>query len=176
MKIRKRNRLEEYDYHHPCLYFITICVNQKNHVLSKIKNDEVHLNRIGIIVEQQWQWLSNQYTYIELDEYVIMPNHFHGIIILEFEPYLSKNVQIKSISGLIGAFKARSSKFAHEEGFYNFRWQRSFYDRIIRNERELKNIREYILNNPLQWELDIEYRKAVSEIERSKYYSSLFLE
>jgi REP element-mobilizing transposase RayT len=82
-----------------------------------------------------------------------MPNHFHGIIIID-PSLITSDIKIKSLSELIGAFKTTSSKIIHSTGLEVFCWQKSFYDRIIRNEKELLKIRQYIHNNPLKWEIE----------------------
>jgi len=93
-----------------------------------------------------------------------MPNHVHVILIInpkqKMYPFvgtgrdLSLQVKIKSLSEIIGAFKTTSSKFIHINDCTEFRWQRSFYDHIIRNEISCNKIREYIQNNPMRWEFD----------------------
>ena len=114
------------------------------------------LNAYGQIVGQQWTWLQKQYKYVELDEYVIMPNHMHGIVVIDCSVQINKQ-KIKSLSELIGAFKTTSSKLIHQVGLNKFEWQKSFYDHIIRNEISLFNIRKYIKNNPIKWESDRYY-------------------
>jgi REP element-mobilizing transposase RayT len=125
------------------------------------------LNAYGQIVEQQWTWLQRQYKYIQLDEYVIMPNHMHGIVITDNvvvgngrDHSLRGSLQekIKSLSELIGAFKTTSSKLIHQLGIRRFQWQKSFYDHIIRNEYSLFKIQQYIRTNPIKWELDRYYK------------------
>jgi REP element-mobilizing transposase RayT len=102
-----------------------------------------------------------------LDEFVVMPNHFHGIVIIqcrdvETHSYASlqgqfKNKfgpQSKNLAAIIRGFKGTTTKQIHSAGFCDFAWQPRYYEHIIRNENESNSIREYILNNPLQWELD----------------------
>ena len=120
------------------------------------------LNEFGKIIKKQWVWLAKQYSYVYLDEYVIMPNHIHGIIgicreqinIVETGRDLSLQLKIKSLSELIGAFKTTSSKLIRQNGLSDFRWQRSFYDHIIRNAKSLEKIRKYIYYNPVKEEYD----------------------
>jgi REP element-mobilizing transposase RayT len=106
----------------------------------------MNLNEYGKIVEQQWLWLAKQYSYIELNEYIVMPDHFHGIVMIndENEP----TTKIKPLSEIIGAFKTTSSKLIHQAGLTDFKWQRSFHERIIHNLFQLDNIQTYIKNNP----------------------------
>ncbi len=137
-----------------------MCKNWKC-IFGKIKNCEMVLNEYGYIVQKRWLWIQEQYDYVKLDEFIIMPNHFHGILIIEYESpnvgtgrdlSLRPNKKIKPLSQLIGAFKTTSSKLIHQSGLSEFSWQRSFYNHIIRNEKSLNHIREYIRNNPLKWE------------------------
>ncbi|MFA4833868.1 MAG: transposase [Patescibacteria group bacterium] len=157
---RKPNRLKEYDYSEDGFYFITICAKNRIECFGDIKNGEMVLNKYGQVAEKQWQWLAGQYSYVKLDEFIIMPNHVHGIVVIDSPNAvgtgrdLSLHINIKLLSDLMGAFKTTSSKLIHQSGFSDFSWQRSFYDRIIYNEQSLMKIREYIRNNPLKWELD----------------------
>jgi REP element-mobilizing transposase RayT len=119
------------------------------------------LNQYGQIVEKKLDWLMNQYFYVEIDSSIVMPNHIHAIIIIDptnvgtsRDLSLQSNHKIKSLSELVGAFKTVSSKAIHLAGLKEFKWQRSFYDRIIRNEKELYNIRTYIQQNPLKWDIE----------------------
>lgn len=153
LKERKLMRLKDYDYSQDGYYFITTCIKNREELFWEVKNNRMILSPYGEIVMKQWLWLQEQYNYVKLDEFIIMPNHFHGILIINNvgngrDHSLQK---IKSLSGLIGAFKTRASKFIHQTGNVNFQWQKSFYDRIIRNEGELDKIREYIINNTLDW-------------------------
>ncbi len=159
MNIRKPNRAKDHDYSDDGYYFVTICTKNRKKYFGEIKNGKMILNKSGLIVKKQWEWLK-KYKYIYLDILKIMPNHLHGILIIDSENVgtgrdlsLQKE-KVKSLSELIGAFKTASSKLIHLHSDFNFQWQRSFYDRIIRNENELIKIREYIINNPLKWDLD----------------------
>ena len=116
------------------------------------------LNNAGNIVTQQWLWLSKQYSYVTLDEFVIMPNHLHGILIIDnsIRTGHDLSLRVKSLSSLIGAFKTTSSKLIRKNEIENFAWQRSFYDHVIRTDTSLQNIRDYITNNPTIWADDNE--------------------
>ena len=166
---RKPNRLKGYDYSQQGYYFVTICTHNRIEYFGGIKNDSMVINKYGLIVRQQWKWLENHFKYVHLDEFIIMPNHMHGI--LEINPNVGTNrdlsllrqqkhndekstIKIKSLSELIGAFKTTSSKQIHLEGLLEFKWQRSFYEHIVRNEKSLEKIRWYIKNNPLLWKRD----------------------
>jgi REP element-mobilizing transposase RayT len=117
----------------------------------------MELNQYGLIVEKKINWLSNQYEYVKIHNYQVMPNHFH--FILEINSNLIDGVKIKSVSSLMGALKTTSSKLIHEEGFQDFEWHRSFHDNIIRDEKAYSNIFNYITNNPANWGKDSFYSK-----------------
>jgi len=125
------------------------------------------LNDFGKIVNEEWLKTKEIRKNVDLDEYVIMPNHFHGILIIEHRgkmhlaPTNAKFGQpiSGSLSAIIGSFKAaitrRINKLMPEKIQV---WQRDFYEHIIRNENDLYNIRKYIELNPLKWEIDVYYQ------------------
>ena len=139
----------------PGYYFITTCIKNKNIKLGYVIEDNIKLNNFGLIVRDCWRDLPNHYVNIQLDYFVVMPDHFHGILILN-EKSSSNSNKIHCLSEIIRGFKTFSSKRINEQlrGDKKFGWQKSFYDRIIRNERELFNIRKYIEQNPFKMGLD----------------------
>lgn len=160
MQNRKRNRLINFDYRQHETYFVTICVDKRKPFFGEIQKDEMILNEYGRIILNQWLWLEKQYEYVIMDEFVVMPDHFHGILgisnLLQHHNVTGhdlslQKIKIKSLSQLIGAFKTTSSKKLHENGIAEFKWQRSFYERIVRSEKELEKIRSYIFYNPIMW-------------------------
>jgi REP element-mobilizing transposase RayT len=155
---RKPNRLKGFNYSSNGYYYVTICVNKRKCIFGEIVNKKMNLNKYGNFVKQQWLWLENQYKYIKLDEFQIMPNHIHGIIIIipTVGTGLDLSLQEKylSLSNIVGAYKTTSSKLIHNLGLNSFKWQRSFYDHIIRNEKTLDKIRQYIRDNPKNWNMD----------------------
>ncbi|MDH5716606.1 MAG: hypothetical protein OEZ22_03095 [Spirochaetia bacterium] len=170
MKQRKKNRLSCFDYSNDGLYFITSCTQNRICYFGEIDKGKMILNENGKIAETQWYWLQNQYQYIKSHAFVIMPNHIHAILqIIRFvgtgrdlslqnERDLSlQNEKIKPLSELIGAYKTTVSKKIHLAGCHEFKWQRSFYDHIIRDPGAYNNIIYYIENNPVNWEED-EYK------------------
>ena len=121
------------------------------------------LNESGKIAEKQWYWLSEQYPYVILHAFVVMPNHIHGIIEIDRSRIVSSApIKIKSLSELIGAYKTTVSKQIHllertdrsRPVRTSFQWQRSFHEHIIRDEKTFKTISEYIITNPARWEQD----------------------
>ncbi|HOY65380.1 MAG TPA: transposase [Candidatus Ozemobacteraceae bacterium] len=128
----------------------------------------MRLNDAGKIIHDVWKWLESQYTYIVLDEFVVMPNHLHGILHIrrggsrttptpKTESITQHaNPAIKPLGRLIGAFKTVSSKRLNSQvdSPNGQIWQRDYYDHIIRDENSLSQLRLYIENNPLKWALD----------------------
>ena len=172
---RRTIRLAGYDYRASGGYFVTICTAQKRPVFGKIKNDAMHLNSYGRIVEQCWYALPEHFAHVALDEFVIMPNHFHGILFFrrgnegtpEACPYDQPHVrkfgasQARTLSLVIGQMKMRVTQninaYRVERGLGKVVvWQRNYYERIIRDENELDAIRLYIGENPLNWPRDTE--------------------
>ncbi len=160
---RKRNRLPDYDYSAPGWYYITVCTYKLHCWFGKIEDGKMQLNKIGKIVEQCWEKTPKHFNRIELDEYIVMPNHVHGIIIINSNDVgnadlrsLQKNDRTKMLlSKVIHGFKSTvTRKIRKQLNEYAFAWQRSFYDHIIRNEKSLYKIRNYIHNNPIRWYVD----------------------
>jgi REP element-mobilizing transposase RayT len=152
MKNRKRNRLSEFDYSSDGYYFITTCVKNRKNYFGIIENNKMILNKYGKIVMNCWLDLPRHYLNCKLDEFIIMPNHFHGIIFIENN---EKDLKKHNISEFIRAFKTFSSrKINYLLNGEKFQWQKSFYDNIIRNEKSLTEIRNYIIHNPLNWKDD----------------------
>ena len=150
---RRSLRLKGYDYTNPGYYYVTINVQDQIHLFGEIENKKIHYNEFGRIVRKTWLWLERQYSYIELDEWILMPDHLHGII--AYKSNWSGRSQIistviKPLGRLIGAFKTVSTKKINiVRNTTGCRiWQRDFYDHIIRNEDDLERIRWYIKNNP----------------------------
>ena len=124
------------------------------------------MNLYGHLMAESWRWLADQYQYVELDEWVVMPNHFHGIVVLSdgrrggsrTAPTRSTSsaVHRKPLGRLIGAFKTVSTKKINNihDTPGDAIWQRNYYEHVIRGEDSLRSIREYIVNNPANWEFD----------------------
>jgi putative transposase len=166
-------RLQEWDYSNPWWYYVTICTKNHEEFFGKVVNEKMILNELGKIAEEEWIKTKEIRKNVDLDYYVIMPNHFHGIIIINGEEVETHRVRLKKgnidngdacdaslrtvkncLSDIIRGFKSAVTKKARENGFNDFTWQARFYDRIIRKERELYNIRKYIQQNPLEWDLE----------------------
>jgi len=165
---RRSIRLPWYDYSQDGWYYVTLCVLGKKCILGKFTDGQIQLYQYGRIVEDCWKWLAKQYHYVHLDQYVVMPNHLHGIIIIRTDGSCrrggsrtapTKDVpKYKPLSRLVGAFKTVSTKqvnlIRNTPG--HKLWQRNYYEHIIRDEEELYNIRQYIAENPANWQKDEE--------------------
>jgi len=162
---RRSIRLKDYDYSNAGAYFVTICAHKRRCLFGEMIKGDVKLNQYGRLVEFEWGETAELRDNVALDASVIMPNHVHGIVfitgrgVLQYAPTKS---QFRSPSLTIGAiirgFKSAATKRINETRHMPGApvWQRNYYEHIIRDEKKLKKTREYIINNPLQWELDEE--------------------
>lgn len=129
--------------------------NQSDEIVLKTKSNTVEkvqlvLNEFGKCVENQILWLQEQYPYVIIHEYVVMPNHFH--FILEIDSLeVAPSTKIKSLSSLMGVLKSLTTRKIRELGGNDFEWHRSFHDHIIRNGLEYERIKNYIRKNPKKW-------------------------
>lgn len=172
---RRSVRLRGYDYAQAGAYFVTICTQNRECLFGEIVDGMMVLNDAGRMVKHSWQWLASQYDYVGLDAWVVMPNHLHGIIVIADGDGRggsrtalidgdgdgkggSRTAPTKPLGRLIGAFKTVSTKQINEmrQTLGAVIWQRNYYEHIIRDEKSLARIREYIANNPQQWALDRE--------------------
>ena len=160
---RKPNRLTGYDYSSPGYYFVTICTFQKRYYLADSVDGKIQLKKAGQYCLDLWQALPERFNDIETDAFIIMPNHIHGIIYFKPSPETQSQQGYQSLVVLgtvIGAYKSlvsfQFSKWVqnHYSCYPPKIWQRSFYDHVIRNEKSLDAIRNYIDSNPLNWEKD----------------------
>lgn len=176
---RRSIRLKEYDYLQAGAYFVTICTKDRECLLGEVVGGEVRMDKYGQAVVKCWEDLPVHYSHIKLDSFIIMPNHIHGIIVINnvgagLKPALNKSDKVITIRAgfkpaptkqhglpeIVRAFKTFSSR--HINLIRNNTgvplWQRNYYEHIIRNEQELNKIREYIINNPSNWETDENYK------------------
>ncbi len=157
-------RLKEYDYSQPGGYFITICTKNRYCLFGKVENDQMKLNHCGEIAQLSWSQLSEHYHNVELDVFIIMPNHIHGIIFLTdvgagFKPAPTVlGFYCHPLPEIVRGFKTFSSKKINELRNMSGTpvWQRNYYEHVIRKDESLDKIREYIVTNPLRWALDRE--------------------
>jgi putative transposase len=168
-------RLKGYNYSSPGWYFVTICTKDRVCCLSDVVDAHVHLSPIGDIVKDEWTRTPTIRPNVELDEWVIMPNHIHGIIVIThflqtfdtpefrqdvgaetFQRNVSTASRLKpnSLSSIIGQIKSICTKRIRAAGLGDFDWQERFFDEIIRSEKALNRIRQYVVNNPANWRND----------------------
>lgn len=150
---RRSPRLQEYDYAQNGAYFVTICI--QNRVCLFAEPDTLQLSPAGKMVELVWQQLPTQFPTIELDAFVVMPNHLHGIIVLTQRDLGLPDV-MQWFKSLTTHEYIKGVKSSHWPAFEGKLWQRSYYDHVVRNDDDLNRIREYIALNPMRWELDEE--------------------
>ncbi|MFZ5433547.1 MAG: transposase [Calditrichota bacterium] len=161
-KFHKNVRLPTYDYSTPGYYFVTIVVAHRRACLGNIDGETMILSPMGEIVKQGWLWLAKQYPFVRLDEYVIMPNHLHGILqIVECGSGcggVNESAARLSMGRLVAAFKTVTTREINRFESASGRkfWQDDFYEHVVRNDHDLRAIQEYVRNNPLQWMLDQE--------------------
>ncbi len=181
---RRSIRLKGYDYSQAGLYFITICCENRICRFGNVVNDEMILNEFGEIAYNEWGNLATRFTNFELDVYQIMPNHMHGIIVLNTvgatlaiaQNDNAQNVVVDdgnmgagaspapTIGDIVGAYKSLVANGCLE--IYKLRnetmgklWQRNYHEHIIRNEQSYQTISNYIINNPIKWNEDKFYAK-----------------
>jgi putative transposase len=171
---RRSRRLKGYDYSQAGAYFITVCTQNRECLLGDIPDGEMVPNDAGRMVQAVWDELPIRFPELELDTFTIMPNHVHGIIVLNPETTGARAPHTKSVGALLAApspqgraspaptlgdvmrvFKSisaiRVNRIAMRTGSL---WQRNYYEHVIRDEDDLNRIRQYILDNPAHWAED----------------------
>ena len=192
---RKTIRLKDYDYSQAGAYFVTICTYNREYLFGEIVGEKMLMNGFGRIAYDEWFNTLQIRSNVELDKFVVMPNHVHGIIIincrgvLQYAPTseLRNNHEMdisrchhtpkfRSPSQTIGAIvRGYKSAVTKKIGAYcntpllrntpkTSVWQRAYYEHVIRNEDDLNQVREYIINNPLKWELDRENPNNIGKL------------
>jgi REP element-mobilizing transposase RayT len=166
---RRSIRLRNYDYAQAGAYFVTVCTHNRECLFGEVVDGKMQLNAAGQMVEQCWLAIPEHFPHVELDAFVVMPNHIHGIVVITNPveaQFIAPNTQgamnqgamnrAPTLGGMVRAFKARSTRDIRLREPGVSVWQRNYYEHIIRSEESLMRIREYITNNPLQWALDRE--------------------
>ena len=179
---RRNLRLPEFDYSQPSAYFVTIVTQNRKPFFGSITNGEMILNELGRTIADLWVAIPVHFPNVEPGEFVVMPNHIHGIIVITFGvghdneegtlqetivwamhaspiPKNTNGPKSGSISAIIGSFKSAATKLFHAipEHAGERLWQRNYYEHVIRNERDYQAISDYILANPINWEKDEEF-------------------
>ncbi|MBI4000088.1 MAG: transposase [Candidatus Omnitrophica bacterium] len=164
---RRSIRLKDYDYLSEGMYFVTICTQDRQHVFGEIADGVMGLNNAGQMIQESWKQLPERFDTVKLDEFIVMPNHVHGIIAIVGAPFMAPNDhdgiankgainRAPTLGEIIRTFKAVSTRQIHLSGLNEFKWQRNYYEHVIRNENELFKTRQYVQENPIKWELDPE--------------------
>ena len=165
---RRSIRLKGYDYSQAGAYFITICTQDRACLFGDVVDGEMRLNDVGGMVHDEWLRTADMRPNVELDAFVVMPNHFHGIIILHpdgrgtLQRTPTTTVEqfgkptSNTVPTIVRLFKSASTKRINEHrGTPGVSvWQRNYYEHIIRNEESLNRIRQYIYENPARWDMD----------------------
>lgn len=172
---RRSIRLTGYDYSQCGYYFITVCTRQRRCLFGEIEKGRMIVNDAGQMIGRWWNELKNKYANVEINEYVVMPNHCHGIINIvgtavgadlrvcpnETVEHAGSTLRGRPIYEMVQWFKTmttneyiRNIKYNHWEPFDGKLWQRNYFEQIVRDETSLQRIREYIVNNPCQWQQD----------------------
>ena len=152
---RRSIRLLEHDYSSAGVYFFTTCTHQRECCFGEIINNQMALNVAGQIAETEWQELAARFPAALFDAFVVMPNHLHGIIVLN--PSLTDN-KAPSLGQILRVLKSRTTVAINRlsERAGHPLWQRNYYEHIIRNGEVLEKAQRYILLNPERWEKDAE--------------------
>jgi putative transposase len=165
---RRSIRLRGYDYSQSNAYFVTICTAKRLPLFGMIVDGVMIASGSGRIVVEEWLKTSEIRTYAKLDRFVLMPNHFHGILFIDRQeggtarraPTLERfgEPAVNSLPTIIRAFKSAVSKRINSSRAAPGSpiWQRNYYEHVVRHEKALNRIREYIEHNPQTWELDLE--------------------
>ncbi|HJT25192.1 MAG TPA: transposase [bacterium] len=166
---RKSIRLKNYDYSTPGYYFVTICTEGRKCLLGEIHDGKMELNPLGEKVQAVWSDLPKHCPGVELDIFVVMPNHLHGVLALNVGAgsharpgagQAQRPAPTLSLPDVIQRFKSFSTHLYREtlaktgNSFSTKLWQRNYYEHVIRRDESLEKIRKYIQENPLKWDLD----------------------
>ena len=168
---RSSHRLPLFDYRSPLTYFLTICTNQRERSLGEVRENTTHLTLVGKMVEDEWLRTPLVRPGVALDEWIIMPDHVHGILTLPAFDFKDQNEQgdpslqcapgyrARSLASVVGGFKAACTRrFQEMQGDRtDSLWQRNYYEAIIRSEARLEEVRKYIRENPVRWILKREH-------------------
>ena len=148
---------------------MTICTRNHARYFGEVLDGRMRLNVTGMIAQECWLAIPGHFPNSDINEFIVMPNHIHGILIIGGDDYSGRDAYMRPLqskrqnvdrskmylSKIIQGFKSSvTRKVRKRRDGHAFGWQRSFYDHVIRNEENLNRIREYIRNNPLKWAFD----------------------
>jgi REP element-mobilizing transposase RayT len=159
-------RLRGWDYRSRGWYFVTIGSSNRACLFGEIADSEVNLSLIGRIAESELQALSGHYDNVQIDEHVVMPNHVHAIVMIDGDHRFSPNVEASwpsqnvatfespkagSLSAIIRSYKAGVTLQCRDLGLSQVIWQSRFHDHLLRGDKVISGVRDYIRNNPANW-------------------------
>ena len=182
LKNRKSPRASWWDYSSPGVYFVTICTKDRAHLFGEIQDGKMHYSHSGIIANIIWYEIKNHFPTVELDEFVVMPNHIHGMININPPADLDSDLKsesespsidvrtgivgtghalslpnaalsLPSLSTIVGSYKSAVTKHCNRLGLPSG-WQSRFHDVIVKSENDYERIKNYIINNPSNWKND----------------------
>jgi len=166
---RRSIRIGNYDYSLAGAYFVTICIKNRECLLGEIRNNKIHLTSIGNIVKKFWEKIPGHFKDVRLDRFVIMPNHLHGIIVIQRKPSIDTEVISSKVDSnpkrrsldlgqIVAYFKYQSTKIINEINKTpgSPLWQRNYFEHIIHDKEEMRKYRKYINENPVNWHKDKE--------------------
>jgi len=153
---RRSIRLKGYDYSQGGAYYVTFCVQNRECLFGEIMNGEMQLHKRGQIIQKYWKQINKRFPHVFLDHFIVMPNHFHGIIIINDHIPCRGAVSAPQITlgKIVAWFKYQSTKHINiiRQTPGVRLWQRNYFERIIRSEKAYNRIIKYIINNPIMWE------------------------
>jgi REP element-mobilizing transposase RayT len=150
-------RLRGRDYSRSGAYFVTICTRDREVWFGNVHEGRVILAPAGELVRSVWESLAARFAGLQVDEFVVMPNHVHGIVVLvgaQFSAPNSAAGRRPHLGEVVRTFKAASTRLIREAGETGFAWQPGYYDHVIRDDADMKRVRSYIRANPAQWDED----------------------
>ena len=161
---RKRIRLRFYDYRRTGIYFVTICTHGHKSTFGTIRDGEIQLSRLGRLAASRWESIPEHAVNADLDQFVVMPNHVHGLLGIDAPGMHSGSKRRKgelragSLGAVVGGFKASVTRIGRSDGVVGEEpiWQRGFWEHIVRSPEALERIRRYIVENPSLWYCDAE--------------------
>jgi len=163
---RRSARWHKHDYASAGAYYVTICVEGFQSLFGNVSAGVMNLNEAGRMVDSHWRAITARFPTMQLDDWIVMPNHFHGIVHIAGTPFASApkgagRRPAPTLGDVIGSFKSLTTdgyiigvRQLGWRGFERRVWERNYYEHVIRNDDELDKIRQYIRHNPLMWTCD----------------------
>lgn len=171
---RRSIRLPHHNYAGTSSYFITICSHQRQCLFGEVEGERTRLNHLGYVAQKCWKNIPEHFPHVTIDEFVLMPNHLHGILHFcsdteakekRIQPAFAQGRQAKTLGSVIASYKAAVAKQIRQtcNSPHLKVWQRNYYEKIVRDQTSLYAFRTYIQQNPLQWYLDADNPQNISQ-------------